>query len=421
MAQKLFALENADLENQGTPELEASPEQGEVADVQVDVGDDMGEMEEVAAGVEEGVGAADQLEEVQDVVEQAAEQGEGLDPVAAEAVRLAVEAICARVGANPKAMYSLYAVENFRSSSSRKANTRVALEGIGEFLKSLWEKIKAALTGLWEKVTAFWNKHLSSLGRTLKALEAMKNKVSQVKGSPSYEPVTAPSGLATIFPSKATIGVDEIGQYATRVEACMKEVEQFRLLQSFANASKMSDISTAVATAKGNGITVKFGDEGNPVPGGVYYSWVFKIETEHDDGVDILTLDIDEDHGTNNDGRKDAQMDIANKDKLKNLIAAAVKSTKELVKYRDKIVQRNKAVANNFKAIDKEIANFTTNAQGPGAGSSGARAAKNDIRSFQLVMAKAPMIEAKLLSIQLTFLKGVLLFTSTCLSNYKKA
>ena len=114
---KLFALEEAELE--GTEvELEAAPEVGEVADVQVEVEADASEMTEVAAGVEEGMGAADQMEQVEEVVEQAAE-GEGLDPVAAEAIKIAVEAICARIGANPKAVYSLYATENFQSASSR--------------------------------------------------------------------------------------------------------------------------------------------------------------------------------------------------------------------------------------------------------------------------------------------------------------
>ena len=59
------------------------------------------------------------MEEVEGLVEDAVENGEGLDPVAAEAVRISVEAICARIGANPKAVYPLYATENFASASSR--------------------------------------------------------------------------------------------------------------------------------------------------------------------------------------------------------------------------------------------------------------------------------------------------------------
>ena len=73
---KLFALEDADLEGVGEVELEAAPEVGEVADAQTEVVADETEITEVEAGVEEGMGAADQLEQVEEVVEQAAE-GEG--------------------------------------------------------------------------------------------------------------------------------------------------------------------------------------------------------------------------------------------------------------------------------------------------------------------------------------------------------
>ena len=128
---KLFAFENADVIGDEV-ELETPVEVGEVADVEVDVMEEGGEIEEQAEAIEEGVGASDQMEQVEELVEQAAEEGEGLDPVAAEAIRIAVEAICARVGANPKSMYALYATENFQSASSRKANTRFALEGVGD-------------------------------------------------------------------------------------------------------------------------------------------------------------------------------------------------------------------------------------------------------------------------------------------------
>ena len=65
---KLFALEDAELEG-GEVELEAAPEVGEVADAQTEVVADETEITEVEAGVEEGMGAADQLEQVEEVVD----------------------------------------------------------------------------------------------------------------------------------------------------------------------------------------------------------------------------------------------------------------------------------------------------------------------------------------------------------------
>lgn len=406
---KLFALEDADLEGGAEVELEAAPEVGEVADVQVEVEADAGEMIEVAAGVDEGIGAADQLEQVEEVVEQAAE-GEGLDPVAAEAIKIAVEAICARIGANPKSVYSLYATENFQSASSRKANTKYALEGLGEFLKNLWEKIKAAIQSLWAKVKAFWDKHISSLGRSLKALESMKTKVSALKGSQTHEIVEVPGSLSSIFPTKATLGVEEITDYMKTLGAAYEELDGFKMMENFSGASKLQGVVLALANAKA-GFDVVFGSETKPMPGGGYFKWEFKLEEDSDEGVKTGTLTVDEDHGTFNDGNKKAQMDIASKEQLKALITGTTTVVKALMKYRDKIEQRNKAVTNNFKAIDNEL---------KGMGEREDRAdAKYALRAYSLVMTKVPAIEAKLLGLHMTFVKGVLGYTATCMKHYK--
>lgn len=408
---KLFAME--ELENELTgAEMEVSPEEGEVADVQVEVEQEVGEVTDGADAIEEGMGAADQLEQVEEVVEQAAE-GEGLDPVAAEAIRIAVEAICARVGANPKAVYSLYATENFQSASSRKANTKIALEGVGEFLKNLWEKIKSALQNLWEKVRAFWNKHISALGRTLKALESMKEKVSQLKGTGTYEPIEVPASLRSVFPTKGQLGADEVADYVNRASACVANMQTFRILEDASKATSLSDVGTLVQNAS-KGVEVEFGTEAAPVAGGVYFKWTYKLETENDDGVEIITLDVDEDHGKTSDGRKDAQMDIANKEKLKAIITATITGVKELIKYRDKAEQRMKAVSNNFKALDKDVQKIQS------AAPAVAKVAKNEIRAFNLIMSKGPMMEAKLLSIHLSTVKGIMAYVSTCMKNYKK-
>lgn len=409
---KLFALEELDTAVDAV-ELEAAPEVGEVADVQVEVEQDLAEAGQSEAAIDEGMGAADQLEQVEEVVADAVENGEGLDPVAAEAIRIAVEAICARVGANPKAVYSLYATENFQSASSRKANSKIALEGIGEFLKNLWEKIKAAISNLWEKIKAFWNKHVSSLGRTIKALESMKEKISRTKGTGTFQPVEVPSSLSSIFPTKAaTLGIEEIETFGETINAAETAIGKFRLLEDVSKVNKLDEVGNTVSLVRGStGHAVEFGSESKPLPGGAYFKWTYKLETETDDGVEILTLDVEEDHGKFTEGRKDTQLDIASKEKLKALITETIASTKKLIKYRDRVDQRTKAVQNALKAIDKDIS----------AKQSGddQKKAKANMRAFNLVMTKGPIAEAKLLSAQLTFIKGVLGYAGVCLKNYK--
>lgn len=408
---KLFALEDAELEGAGEVELEAAPEVGEVADAETEVVADAGEITEVEAGVEEGMGAADQLEQVEEVVEQAAE-GEGLDPVAAEAIRIAVEAICARVGANPKSVYSLYATENFQSASSRKANTKYALEGLGEFLKNLWEKIKAAVSSLWEKVKAFWNKHVSALGRSLKALESMKAKVSAMKGSPVYEDVEVPGALKSLYPTKGDLTVDAVKAFGSAVEEAEKALGSFRLMEA-AEGNTLADIEKKVESAVGSGsggIVVAFGSAEKPLPGGKYFKWTYKLEEDKDGEVVTRTLEVEEDHGSAEAGNKAAKLEVASKDKLKALLEDTIKTTKAVIKRRDDVEKRAKAINNTFKAIDKEV-----NKEGGDA-----KAGRLAMRSFNLIMTKGPAMESKLLGIQLTQVRGVLGFAAACVKNTKQ-
>lgn len=406
---KLFATEDIGGGSDVT-ELEATPEVGEAADAQVEVTADVAEIETDATNIEEGMNAADQLEDIKEVVETAAD-GEGLDPIAAEAIRIAVEAIASNVGANPKSVYSLYATENFQSASSRRANTRIAAEGVGEFLKTLWEKIKAVLTNLWAKVKEFWNKNFSTLNRSLNALESMKERVSQIKGSSGYDNIDVPANLKAIFPTKADLGLDEVIAYTKANGAAWDDVGQFKLFENTVSITKLEDVTSVLKAALSTGVVVSFGDEKQPLAGGQYFKWTFKVKEDTDDGVVTFTLDEVTDHGKYTDASKNAKMDIASKEKLKELITQTIADVKALIKYRDKVEQRNKAVANTFKAIDKEIDAIRNKKK--------LKSHSDSMRAFNLVMSKGPMIETKLLGITMTHVRGVLLYTATCAKQYK--
>ena len=407
---KLFAFENADVVGDEV-ELETPVEAGEVADAELEVQEEVGELESQETAIDEGTEAAGQLEEVEALVEQAAEEGEGLDPVAAEAIRIAVEAICARVGANPKSMYALYATENFQSASSRKANTRFALEGVAEFLKELWAKIKAAISSLLDKATAFWNKHFSTLNRTQKALESMKAKVSASKGRPSNELISVPSGLASIFPTKADLGIDEVKQFGSVTGAALlTNAAIFKAAERMASGMSLADVNSLVSMFKGNGADFAIGDEAKPAPGGKYFKYTFKIEEEEDDGVKLFKLEVDEDHGEFTDARKEAKLDIASKDKLKALITDTIDGVKQMVKYRDKVTQRNKKIRDAMKAVDKEIDAIKDKKD--------QREARTAMRTYNLIMTKAPAMETKVLGLFVTYCRGVLGYTGLCLKNF---
>lgn len=213
---KLFALEN-DATGEVLDETAVTVEEGEAASAVVETDAGVGEVDTLAAAIDDGVTASDDMSDVQDLVTTAAEEGEGLTAVAAESIRLNVKTICARVGANPQAIYALYATENFASPSSRKGNTQIAAEGISEFLKDLWKRLKAALTKMWEKAKAFWDKHVSTLGQVKKALESAKAKVKASSGNLKNKAFIekAPGGLASAFAGKGDIDTARVQSYIT--------------------------------------------------------------------------------------------------------------------------------------------------------------------------------------------------------------
>ena len=412
---KLFALENLN-EEIGGEELEASVEVGEVADVQVDVDAEVAEISDAESAIAEGTEAGDQLEEVGEVMEKALEEGEGLDPIAAEAISLAIKAICGRIGANPGQIGHLTAFENFASPSSRRANTKFALEGVGEFLKNLWERIKAAIAGLWKKMESFWNKHGSSLGRLLKALESAKVRVSALKGAPTFNSVDVPASLKAIFPVKGNLGFDEVADYCAASAAGVAAIEKnFRALESLSSAGAFSDIVAVVNDFKGKGVVVELGTESQPVAGGKYYKWTFKAEEVDtlDNGDKLYKLDVEEDHGDFTEGRGEAQMDLVGKEKLKGALTGMVTDVKAMIKYRDKAEARSKKISKTLgdigKVIDK-VGDSDKDAQ---------KQMQSVMRMFQLIMTKGPMMEAKATSVVIATIKGGLAYVDVCAKHHK--
>jgi len=183
MAKKLFAaLEDAtEIEVvEDEKELVSPEEELEVAEMTEEVEEASSEVEENTEALDEGLDAASDLDKVEEVVEKAADEG-GLDPVAAEAVRVAIESICARIGANPKTIYSVYAAESFEARSARKANTQIALEGLGEFIKTVWVKIKEFMAKVWEGVKNFFARLFSATESYKAKFGKLKEKVAQVE------------------------------------------------------------------------------------------------------------------------------------------------------------------------------------------------------------------------------------------------
>lgn len=404
---KLFALE--ELEEMSTDaEMEVSAEEGEVADVQAEVGEEVAEMDEQSTAIDEGIEASDQMEQVEELVETAAEEGEGLDPVAADAVKIAVEAICARVGANPKAFYALYATENFQSASSRKANTRFALEGVGEFLKDMWKKIKAALQNLWTKVKAFWDKHISSLGRIKKALESMKTKIAESSGKLKDKAYieTAPNGLVDAVGYKGDISVKTFGEFIeTHGKLLRASGEISALTQSYNQkaAAGVSNIGEANRDLRANvpfGKGVKLG----VLVGGI--DMTVKYDVDKEEGT--VQLEIEREQAE----RKDkGGVSLAEKSDLKGVVDSMLKLINDNIKFKEKQTKLQESFNKYALAIEKAINNVE--------GEKRAARLRKEMKVTYKLNAKAPVVVNEALTLNIKLSKAVLSYASLCLKNYK--
>jgi hypothetical protein len=206
--------------------------------------------EEIVA-VDNAIEAGDDLEHVEEFVEKQEEQG-GMDEDTAEAVKIAVEAIARRVGYNPKNIYQLYATESFASSSSRRVNTQLAMEGIKDFLKNLWEKIKAFAMKIWGKLKEFWDKHFSTVGRLVKKLEALSERIADSSGTrkdTGGKDIKAPSDIARAFRTTSTLSVADVKEYVKEAGDFVTKIKG-RVTSSLGNVLSKVDSEMANIVVK---------------------------------------------------------------------------------------------------------------------------------------------------------------------------
>ena len=166
-------------------------EEGEVVDpvvtdevpaIQAEVEAGSAEVVEEAEEIQEGIEAADEagedgetLGDIQEVMAESVEKGEGLDETSAAIAEVAVEAICARLGISGK--HLMPATESFGSSNSRLAATKIAMENVGETIKRILEGIKKFFAGLWEKIKAFYTNFFGNSEKVEKLAKEMQAKV----------------------------------------------------------------------------------------------------------------------------------------------------------------------------------------------------------------------------------------------------
>lgn len=145
-----------------------------------------GDISDAEATIEEGAASAETLEAVAAQVDESNKDG-GLSAPAAEALRLCVEHITARMGMPaPKSL----AAEGFASKSTRVRSGQLASEGIKEYAKQIWEYILKAYEKVKAWVIKWFNNFFDGATKVKNRAEKLK-KAAEAKASAKVDPKDA--------------------------------------------------------------------------------------------------------------------------------------------------------------------------------------------------------------------------------------
>lgn len=168
----VFAMESeneaavvADVENVTTSEL--------VDDVETTAE----ETEELVEMTDEAHEDIDTLEQVQDVMTDSIESGEGLSPEAAEMAEIVTESICRRMGIrNTRVIPNM---ESFGSNGSRLSATRLAFEGISDVIEKIWKAIKDAFKKVMSVIQDLYKKFFDGATKIKAQAKALITKAQE--------------------------------------------------------------------------------------------------------------------------------------------------------------------------------------------------------------------------------------------------
>lgn len=180
MARKFFALENEDLEVVDGTELSAQ-DVIEAADAEQEAEVDAAEVDELATAIEDAEVAADNLEDVAEVLEEGVESGEGVSEETAQAAEIAVEACLNMLGTSHRESSIMPSLESWGSGHSRLSATKIALEGITDTVKKIWERIVKFVKDIWQKVSDFFVKFFDNTDRLIKNATKLKQEIANKK------------------------------------------------------------------------------------------------------------------------------------------------------------------------------------------------------------------------------------------------
>jgi hypothetical protein len=181
------------------------------------------EVDGMSDSIEDTEADIDTLDEIHDTMEDSVEeQGEGLSEDAAEIAEVAIEAIAARLGIKREGRL-LPATENFKSVSSRKMATKLAMEEAKNIAGKAWEAILKAIAWIKEKINQFFANLFKNVDRLEAHIKAVRSHIPK-DGTKKAETLSKGS-LAKALGTGAEANKATAQEKATNVLALLKHGE----------------------------------------------------------------------------------------------------------------------------------------------------------------------------------------------------
>ena len=190
----------------------------EVADSVAEVEAENVEGEEEAAAVAEAGDVVETLEVAAESLRIAAANG-GIDKYSAAAIGALTQHLYDRVGYKAKAMP---AMESFGGASTRIGATQLAMEGIQEGAKKIWDSIVAAFKRALQWAIDFYNKIFGSWEKLEKRADALASKGDGITGVAKEKTIKNLS-LAKALSVKGTVPANPV-VYAKTLTALAKSI-----------------------------------------------------------------------------------------------------------------------------------------------------------------------------------------------------
>lgn len=152
------------------------------------------EAEEAAEIAEELDEVAEGLESIFDHMEATMEDG-GLEPGAAAALNLAVEAHTRRLGVTQPLMASM---ESFGGQSDRASATTISMEAVGDTIKKVWLAIKSAIQRAIKAITDFFAKIFGGVDKIIKRADDLASMSKELGKKKAASGKVKASGLSRL-------------------------------------------------------------------------------------------------------------------------------------------------------------------------------------------------------------------------------